>query len=427
MKKILFLLLRCTACFLFFTSTAIQAQTAQLGIQGILKKANGNAVDDGDYSLTFRLYNVTTGGTALWTETQSSVPVVSGIYTATLGSVTSLNVPFDESYYLGVSVGATAEMLPRIQLTTAPYALSLIGQTNQFPSSGTVKSDNEIIAGKLAVGQASLPTTQSVQVNGGMLARGGMPGANGASNNGYAFSGNSGDNDCGLYSTAAGQVSLYTNNTERLQANTSGVQITGELTSSTTVLTVNDNLNLINNNSVQYNGLSDWRLVDRDDFLGSSLDSWSGTTALNNNTSATIENFSAGTFNGNWIRPTASNANCLKKSFNLSGVGTYSHVKIKFKYYYTDSWDADDTAIGGFSTDLTGANANICWMNNVYVYSTSGLAHYTGSATYADGAAIGEMIATTSSTSFVVFFGMRSDEGVGAERYGVGNIEVWVR
>ncbi len=431
MKKMRFSLCFLFLCLLF--ANLVQAQSARLGVQGILKKANGNAVDDGTYSLTFKLYDVVSGGAALWTETQTSVELTSGIYTATLGSVTALNIPFDKTYYLGVTVGTGAEMSPRIQLTTAPYALSLIGNTNQFPSSGTVKADNQTIAGKLAVGSATLPATASLQVTGAVLARGGAPASGGANNNGFAFSGNNGDNDSGLFSNADGQVSLYTNNTERLQANGTGVQITGNLdisgnlTATGTTLTVDDNLKLTANKSLQYDTYSDWRLVDRDDFSGPVLDGWSATGAINNNTSATIENFTVGTFNGPGIRPATSNANCLKKTFNLSAVGPYNYVKVKFKYYYIDSWDADDTGIGGFATDLTGANANICWMNSAFVYSTSGLANYTGDAGYSDGASIGEMVATTNSTSFVVFFGMRGDSGTGGERYGISNIEVWVR
>lgn len=432
--------MRFSLCFLFFcllSANLVQAQGARLGVQGILKKANGNAVDDGTYSLTFKLYDVASGGAALWTETQTSVELTSGIYTATLGSVTALNIPFDKTYFLGVTVGTGAEMSPRIQLTTAPYALSLIGNTNQFPSSGTVKADNETIAGKLAVGNTALAATASFQVIGGSLVRGGAPGSGGSNNNGYAFAGGTGgvngDNDSGLFSNGDGLVSLYTNNTERLQANGTGVVITGNLdisgnlTATGTTLTVDDNLKLTANKSLQYDTYSDWRLVDRDDFSGPVLDGWSATAAINNNTSATIENFTVGTFNGPGIRPTTSNANCLKKTFNLSAAGPYNYVKVKFKYYYIDSWDADDTGIGGFATDLTGANANICWMNSAYVYSTSGLANYTGDAGYSDGASIGEMVATTTATSFVVFFGMRGDSGTSGERYGISNVEVWVR
>jgi hypothetical protein len=126
------------ASLLLFSAQILYAQGARLGVQGILKKSSGAALDDGNYTITFKLYNTEQGGTALWTETQTDVEVTSGIYTVALGSVTSLSLPFNEDYYLGVKVGSTPEMSPRAKLTIAPYALSLKGNSNLFPSTGTV-------------------------------------------------------------------------------------------------------------------------------------------------------------------------------------------------------------------------------------------------------------------------------------------------
>ncbi|MFN5236863.1 MAG: hypothetical protein ACK5FV_06835, partial [Bacteroidota bacterium] len=123
---------------MLFSGQVLYAQGARLGVQGILKKSSGAALDDGNYSITFKLYNTEQGGTALWTETQPDVEVTSGIYTVALGSVTSLSLPFNEDYYLGVKVGSTPEMSPRARLTIAPYALSLKGNSNLLPSTGTV-------------------------------------------------------------------------------------------------------------------------------------------------------------------------------------------------------------------------------------------------------------------------------------------------
>ncbi len=53
-------------------------------------------------------------------------------------------------------------------------------------------------------------------------ARGGSPGALGANNNGYAFIGNGGDIDSGLFSSADGQMEFYGNNTERMRITSSG-------------------------------------------------------------------------------------------------------------------------------------------------------------------------------------------------------------
>lgn len=278
-------------------ATALHAQ-AKLSIQGFLKKSDGTALVDGEYSLKFRIYNVETGGTAIWTETQPTVEVTGGIYSAVLGSVTALNIPFTEPYFVSVAVGSGSEMVPRIPLTSAPYALSLIGQDNTFPSSGNVgigiaapaeklhvkntasgatskvlvegpangvtelylkKADalggylgfNQPVSGNtfrignnegnlqmLCFGAGSEiqmypPSSGLVRIGGSILAeqnivaRGGAPGASGSSKNGYAFAGNGGDNDSGLYCLGDGTVSLFTNNTERLTVNQDRLYLAG--------------------------------------------------------------------------------------------------------------------------------------------------------------------------------------------------------
>lgn len=94
----------------------------QLSHQGYLKDAASVPVN-GSVSLTFKLYNVATGGSPLWSETQT-VTVSKGIYSVILGAATPFSLPFNEIYYLGVSVGGGAELSPRHQLTSAPYALT---------------------------------------------------------------------------------------------------------------------------------------------------------------------------------------------------------------------------------------------------------------------------------------------------------------
>ena len=79
---------------------------------------------DGDYSVTFSLYDVASGGAALWTETQPAVPVASGLFSAMLGSVTPITLAFDQPYYLGISVGASEELSPRTALSSVPYAMA---------------------------------------------------------------------------------------------------------------------------------------------------------------------------------------------------------------------------------------------------------------------------------------------------------------
>ncbi len=126
---LLFLLLA-AAC------TQLSAQ-ATLSIQGTVQSYDGSAVDDGEYDITFKLYTVDNGGTAVWTETQT-VDVTGGVYSSLLGTVNPLNASFSEVYYLGITLPGGPELIPRSRLTSAPYALSLIGQGNTFPSSGPI-------------------------------------------------------------------------------------------------------------------------------------------------------------------------------------------------------------------------------------------------------------------------------------------------
>jgi len=94
-----------------------------MSYQGYLTNASGTAVTDGNYSLTFSIYDVSAGGSALWTETHGSVATVNGIFNVILGSNDALNIAFDKQYWLGIKVGGGSELTPRIKLTSSPYSL----------------------------------------------------------------------------------------------------------------------------------------------------------------------------------------------------------------------------------------------------------------------------------------------------------------
>ncbi len=98
----------------------------RINFQGKLVNTNGTNVTNGDYSIVFTLYNADSGGTNLWDETQT-VTVTDGIFQVSLGDVdTTLgNVDFNSDLlYLGIKVGADAEMTPRIRFTAVPYAFN---------------------------------------------------------------------------------------------------------------------------------------------------------------------------------------------------------------------------------------------------------------------------------------------------------------
>lgn len=128
------------------------SQTSNLSIQGVLRKANGTAVENGQYTITFKLYLAATSGDPLWTETIEDVDVEGGIYSIILGAGdTPLDASFDRPYYLGVAIEGGTELIPRARLTSSPYALSLIGDDNVFPNTGNVGVGDENPQSKLTV------------------------------------------------------------------------------------------------------------------------------------------------------------------------------------------------------------------------------------------------------------------------------------
>ena len=392
---------------------------ASLSIQGILKKSNGVAVEDGTYSITFRLYAAPLGGSALWTEMQSGVEVSSGIYSTILGNTNPLNVPFNQVYYLGVTIGSS-ELTPRIQLTSAPYALSLIGVNNQFPSSGLVKAD-------------------SIIVNGGVLAKGGAPGVNGASHNGYAFTGANGDKDSGLFSTADGKVAMYANNTEVLAVTPGNVAVTGNFSTTNVTLPVGG--------KVTYNGLSDWRLVATDDLTGGA-NGWNvynpgpnehlGWNNPSSAGSAPIEGVSTN-FAGLYLYPSDNNQ-VLKKLYDLSAVGAFTQIKVKFRYHFFDTWGFgdDDRGWAAVADGANGSQMRLGWSEipstldqtgefNTTAFRTANNYEGNGNNQETDYSETGEMTFFKSGNSFWLYFGAALDEAANNESYGVGMIEVWVK
>lgn len=78
---------------------------------------------DGNYSLTFRIYSDSTGGSAKWSEAQL-VMVSKGLFNVILGSV----IPIPDSIFnysntwLGIQVSTDPEMTPRQRLSSLGYA-----------------------------------------------------------------------------------------------------------------------------------------------------------------------------------------------------------------------------------------------------------------------------------------------------------------
>ena len=118
------------AAGLFFVLAAPQyAATGinrEINFQGKLTGSDGTNVTDSSYTVVFSIYDQDSGGTALWSETQS-VTTTDGIFQVALGSVTPFPADFSFNWdgrYLGIQVGSDSEMTPRIRLTAVPYAFN---------------------------------------------------------------------------------------------------------------------------------------------------------------------------------------------------------------------------------------------------------------------------------------------------------------
>ncbi|TAK66879.1 MAG: hypothetical protein EPO24_01050 [Bacteroidetes bacterium] len=135
-----------SSLFLFFVLCSVSsAQNLTTSVQGVLRDGLGHSVEDGAYSLVFKLYTVDNGGTSVWTEAQDNVIVTHGVFSVELGSVTSLpTIDAGQVYFLGIAAQGGAEMQPRIKLQKAFAAnitAAMAGFTNKVPSSGAASLD----------------------------------------------------------------------------------------------------------------------------------------------------------------------------------------------------------------------------------------------------------------------------------------------
>lgn len=149
-----------TIFVLFSTSSrAASGINNQINYQARLMDASGFPVTDGTYSVKFSLYDAPIGGTRIWTATGTTavptainVSVANGLFTVLLGDPSaaggwqnSLNTVDwnSDNLYLGVTIGADAEMTPRKRLAAAPQAFNS-RQLQGMYASGTAFGGNSL-------------------------------------------------------------------------------------------------------------------------------------------------------------------------------------------------------------------------------------------------------------------------------------------
>ena len=90
----------------------------------LIDPATNQPVPDDTYSITFSIYDAASGGSAIWTETQS-VTTKDGLYSVLLGTATPLTptILSGSEKYLGVKVGSEPELTPRGRIVSVAYSI----------------------------------------------------------------------------------------------------------------------------------------------------------------------------------------------------------------------------------------------------------------------------------------------------------------
>ena len=159
-----------TVLSLLLTVQAIWGEIPQtMSYQGVLANADGTEVSDGTYSLIFSIYDTATGGSALWTETRT-VAVSDGEFNEILGSTNPLNIAFDRTYWLGLTVDGSSELTPRMELAASPYSLNSRLADDSVTSGKIV--DGTVAAGDLADSAVSTDKLQDGAVTSAKMGSG---------------------------------------------------------------------------------------------------------------------------------------------------------------------------------------------------------------------------------------------------------------
>lgn len=153
-----FIVLAAPFLVLFFVSSAfaiIDPIPHQINYQGMLTNDEGTPLN-GLYDLTFRIYDVPSGGTALWTGNFNDEEVLDGLFNVILEIPASVFSGAER--YMGITVWPDAELSPRTRLTSVGYAyVAETAVTSGTDGDWTISGNDmySAVSGKVGIGMTS--------------------------------------------------------------------------------------------------------------------------------------------------------------------------------------------------------------------------------------------------------------------------------
>ncbi|MCP4708669.1 MAG: hypothetical protein GY869_08600 [Planctomycetes bacterium] len=422
--------------FILLNTGMLWAQTASLTVQGVLRDGAGKTVVDGNYSMTFTIYD--DADNEEWNSGSMNVTVENGVYNVILDSFGNLG--FDEDYYIGISVDGT-EFPDKIQLTTAPYALALVGTSNKFPAAGTVSIGTVTPESGQALEVKGKAVLRYAQNNSALVISPGSPNYNSdaalyiqaietGSGTGAPFQiarnarFQTSDNNSYYVVTSDEASRLYfgADNFTYSYADVGSNPINWtnqiQITAAGDVIIYNGYLNYGSNRA--------WRLIDRDDFEGTE-DGWEafdgpGSTVHRGESSVELDGDGLSYI----MDPCCSNNRVLRKGFSIPDDVT--RIRLNLVYYFLDSWD-DESAWIGVSSAASG-NVSTVWHYHYDVLQEGTACNFYGRTDYTD--SFKQVSCEIDGGFFAggtmyVTVGAQLNEGIDNEHYGIDDVEIWVR
>jgi hypothetical protein len=148
------------AVLLILCSAALAEVPERMSYQGRLTDNGGNPLN-GNFDMTFRIYDDSTGGSLVYEEAHSGVEVADGLFSVLIGGK-SFITPFDDflfrgkDRFLAVQVGADPEITPRTRLGTSPYAFRVA--TVDSASGGAILGKVKVVGDAVASGNVGVGT-----------------------------------------------------------------------------------------------------------------------------------------------------------------------------------------------------------------------------------------------------------------------------